>query len=378
MTRTWARASARDAVRLEQANAALQHGKNLLTLATKAAGISSWEAGRRDPEDPLDGERDRVPQGGRHRSGSRYARMTHPEDASITSGAVRKAAAEGRDVCSFRVRVLPPGGVTSSPRRPRANLLRRAAQPDADSRRVAGRDRRSAPGRKDAASCNQSCAKRSRDAGMAEVATGVLHSVGNVLNSLGVSASLLQSRLRESRVGNVQRLAALLQAQSEGLGRFMEERRARPPDAHVSRAARREPERREPRSARRGGSHRENMSATSARSSRPSRRTPVRGGVTEPVERSRSSWTTPSPCTSRGRPRYLDPAPLRVGADVVVLDRHKLLQILGNLLANARHALRDKAEGPRVLTLQHPRARAEGWVIIEIRDTGRGNRSRTR
>ena len=32
----------------------------------------------------------------------------------------------------------------------------------------------------------------SRDAGMAEVATGVLHSVGNVLNSLGVSASLMQ------------------------------------------------------------------------------------------------------------------------------------------------------------------------------------------
>ena len=30
----------------------------------------------------------------------------------------------------------------------------------------------------------------SRDAGMAEVATGVLHSVGNVLNSLGVSAAL--------------------------------------------------------------------------------------------------------------------------------------------------------------------------------------------
>ena len=40
----------------------------------------------------------------------------------------------------------------------------------------------------------------SRDAGMAEVATGVLHSVGNVLNSLGVSASLVQTQLRDSRV----------------------------------------------------------------------------------------------------------------------------------------------------------------------------------
>ncbi len=32
-----------DAVRLESVNAALQHGKNLLALATRAAGISSWE-----------------------------------------------------------------------------------------------------------------------------------------------------------------------------------------------------------------------------------------------------------------------------------------------------------------------------------------------
>ncbi len=54
---------------------------------------------------------------------------------------------------------------------------------------------------------------------------------------------------------------------------------------------------------------------------------------------------------------------------VVVLDRHKLLQILGNLLANARHALRDKTDGPRVLTL-NLHARAPGWVVLEIRDTG--------
>ena len=32
-----------DALRLESVNAALQHGKNLLALATRAAGISSWE-----------------------------------------------------------------------------------------------------------------------------------------------------------------------------------------------------------------------------------------------------------------------------------------------------------------------------------------------
>ena len=81
----------------------------------------------------------------------------------------------------------------------------------------------------------------SRDAGMAEVATGVLHSVGNVLNSLGVSASLMQSRLRDSRVGNVQRIATLLTSRAKAR-HVPRERRARQADAGLSGAARREPD----------------------------------------------------------------------------------------------------------------------------------------
>ena len=37
----------------------------------------------------------------------------------------------------------------------------------------------------------------SRQAGMAEVATGVLHNVGNVLNSVGVSATVVADKLRK-------------------------------------------------------------------------------------------------------------------------------------------------------------------------------------
>ena len=40
----------------------------------------------------------------------------------------------------------------------------------------------------------------SRQAGMAEVATNVLHNVGNVLNSVNVSAGLLAERVRKSRI----------------------------------------------------------------------------------------------------------------------------------------------------------------------------------
>ncbi len=50
----------------------------------------------------------------------------------------------------------------------------------------------------------------SRKAGMAEVATGVIHNVGNVLNSVNVSATLVANKLRNSKAANIGRVAALL------------------------------------------------------------------------------------------------------------------------------------------------------------------------
>jgi C4-dicarboxylate-specific signal transduction histidine kinase len=54
----------------------------------------------------------------------------------------------------------------------------------------------------------------------------------------------------------------------------------------------------------------------------------------------------------------------------LTLDRHKLIQILGNLLGNARHALRDLQQGERVLTVRlRPLAQS---LAIEVEDTGVG------
>ncbi|SKB00681.1 PAS domain S-box-containing protein [Prosthecobacter debontii] len=50
----------------------------------------------------------------------------------------------------------------------------------------------------------------SRQAGMAEVATGVLHNVGNVLNSLNVGAKLLAERLKKSRLDKLCQATQLL------------------------------------------------------------------------------------------------------------------------------------------------------------------------
>ena len=63
----------------------------------------------------------------------------------------------------------------------------------------------------------------SRHAGMAEVATGVLHNVGNVLNSVNVSSTLLSDRLRKSRAPNVARAAELLRDRNGDLALFLTE-----------------------------------------------------------------------------------------------------------------------------------------------------------
>ena len=60
----------------------------------------------------------------------------------------------------------------------------------------------------------------SRAAGMAEVATGVLHNVGNVLNSVNVSANVLADSVRASKVAGIRKVADLLEAQKGDLAAF--------------------------------------------------------------------------------------------------------------------------------------------------------------
>ena len=60
----------------------------------------------------------------------------------------------------------------------------------------------------------------SHQSGMAEVATGVLHNVGNVLNSLGVSSATARVRLRASHFDRLGRVAAMLEANRDTLGEF--------------------------------------------------------------------------------------------------------------------------------------------------------------
>jgi len=61
----------------------------------------------------------------------------------------------------------------------------------------------------------------SRQAGMAEIATGVLHNVANVVNSIRVSATMLENRTRDSRVEKLKKAVDLLLERREDLGTFL-------------------------------------------------------------------------------------------------------------------------------------------------------------
>ncbi len=61
----------------------------------------------------------------------------------------------------------------------------------------------------------------SRRAGMAEVATGVLHNVGNVLNSVNITTCLMAEKFKKSKLDNLSKAVALLREHEADLGAFL-------------------------------------------------------------------------------------------------------------------------------------------------------------
>ncbi len=67
---------------------------------------------------------------------------------------------------------------------------------------------------------NRQLQELSRRAGMAEVATSVLHNVGNVLNSVNISIGIASEKSRLLRMSSIARLAALLRTNEDDLPAF--------------------------------------------------------------------------------------------------------------------------------------------------------------
>ena len=68
---------------------------------------------------------------------------------------------------------------------------------------------------------NDRLVETSRRAGMAEVATGVLHNVGNVLNSVNVSTTLIREKLQQSRLSHLVKAISMMHDHAANLAAFL-------------------------------------------------------------------------------------------------------------------------------------------------------------
>jgi PAS domain S-box-containing protein len=67
---------------------------------------------------------------------------------------------------------------------------------------------------------NKQLLETSRQAGMAEVATSVLHNVGNVLNSVNVSSAIISDRVQNSKIASFTKAVALMEEHQADLPGF--------------------------------------------------------------------------------------------------------------------------------------------------------------
>jgi len=362
----------RDAVRLAQLNTDLQHGKNLLALATRAAGIVCWEFDVPTgttlwTENEI--ESLRLAGVDIHNRPDELIAMIHPEDAARVVDTIRNAVADGRDVCALRVRAVTPAQGTIHLQAHARIFCNERGEPSRMlgvswdvTDHVLQEDRRQ--------ELQLQLHDASRQAGMAEVATGVLHSVGNVLNSLGVSASLVQSGLRDSRAGNVQRIAAMLTEQGKQVGKFIDgdERGQQIPSYLAQLGEHLVSENKSLQKEAQGiVVHVEHICKIVAAQQTYARR----GGVSESVNVAELLDNAIALNFGAGVGTGVQISRRYDAVPPLTLDRHKLIQILGNFLSNARHALQDRPEGQRVLT-PSIRLQSADWLIIEVEDSGVG------
>jgi signal transduction histidine kinase len=203
----------------------------------------------------------------------------------------------------------------------------------------------------------------SRMAGMAEVATGVLHNVGNVLNSLNVSVSMISDQVRASRVSGLTRSIELVDSFPGGLPAFLETEKGKVLPTYLSSVSRRLSEENakvldELASVNRHVDHIKTIVAMQQSYARPS-------GINEPVVIS----TLIDDALHMGESSFAKHG-IEIVKDyndeiIIATDRHKLLQIMINLISNARHALKD-------LRATMPDHRGAHQLTVRVRTTPTG------
>jgi PAS domain S-box-containing protein len=213
-------------------------------------------------------------------------------------------------------------------------------------------------------------AEASRQAGMAEVATGVLHNVGNVLTSINVTANLLVDRLRDSKVPSLFKVASLLKENAADLpGFFAKDPRAAKLTGYLENlAANLEKERQEGMSELatllKSVSHVKDiiwMQQSYASVSGIVEPLTAPDAIEDALKLSINALIRHNVHVVR---EFADTMPARA-------ERHKVLQILVNLISNAKKAMDCKEPSQRKLTLRTEMG-PEDTLVIRVIDNGIG------
>ncbi|MEO7599653.1 MAG: ATP-binding protein [Opitutus sp.] len=210
----------------------------------------------------------------------------------------------------------------------------------------------------------------SRLAGMAEVATGVLHNVGNVLNSLNVSATVIASGFKQSKVDTLAKVAAMLREHTTDLADFLtnDPKGRRIPEFLETLAQHSITERdrllAEAESLQRNVDHiKEIVAMQQSYATMVSIIEPL-----DPVLLMEDSLRMNLGALARHAvdlARDFEPVPF------VLAEKSKVLQILVNLIRNAKYAADDGGQDNKVVTLRIKLA-SNGRVQLKVSDNGVG------
>jgi PAS domain S-box-containing protein len=210
----------------------------------------------------------------------------------------------------------------------------------------------------------------SRQAGMAEVATNVLHNVGNVLNSVNTSASLVMDQVRGSKVKGLSRVVEMLEPQVDNLPAFFSANNRGPQIVEYLKSL--------------------SSFLTSEQGSILQELT----GLTKNIEHIKQivamqqSYAKASGVEEIHSPVALVEDALRIHigglerhhvtvlrdydkVPDIVADKHKVLQILINLIGNAKYALAETEHNKRQTTLE-VKSGARNSIRISVKDNGVG------
>ena len=220
------------------------------------------------------------------------------------------------------------------------------------------------------AELNKKLILASRHAGMAEIATDVLHNVGNVLNSVNVSTSLIRERIQQSQASKLGQVAGLLKDHAFDLATFMSrDPRGKVLPGYLSNLA-------------------ERMAEEEKELARELELLSKNLGHVKDIVAMQQNYAKSCGINEQLPPASLvedalliiDPANdkrdiqlVREFEDVppVVVDKHKVLQILVNLTRNARHAVEESGRPDKRITIGIHK-NGGNHIKIKVADNGVG------